>query len=288
MNNDYVFFGDDGITSTSANFIANQAREYIQSLEQELDVNFINSSIELINSESPNYVSYGITNIDNLDKRLFIIGKCKALIAWLREAIKAKEELLNKTTSLEEYCSMNNIIIPGLPVNKSVSKDDILRTWNIKERNEYYFLEAIVATYGKYIHPDGKFSKARKKLINKINNPIVYKEDGVNTIIKKYKPSISLEIVDNKFFNLQKQWREYQARFNSVKNKLELELQEITASNNKQYSDELEEYKNAHKKVISDYNIFIYNEKIKKSKLKIIIPNGLKPMYDVINTLDKD
>lgn len=290
MKNDYVFFGEEGITQTSANFIANQTKEYIQSLEQELDVNFIDSSISLLNNpESVQVVSNGITNIDNINKRLFIIGKCKSLIAWLREAIKAKEELITSNISFEDYCKTFNKDIPIEPsIPTKITKEDLISKWNIKERNEYYFLEAIVSVYGKYIHPEGKFSRARKELINKINNPTSYREDGINTIIKNYSPSIPLEKVDKKFFELQKEWREYQARFNSIKNKLDLEIQEITAKQNKQYSEDLKLYHTIYKQITSEYNSFVYDEKVKRSKLKIIIPNDLKQIYEVINNLGKD
>lgn len=290
MKNDYVFFGEEGITQTSANFIANQAKEYIQSLEQELDVNFIDSSISLLNNpESVQVVSTGTISIDNINKRLFIIGKCKSLIAWLREAIKAKEELITSNISFEDYCKTFNKDIPIEPsIPTKITKEDLISKWNIKERNEYYFLEAIVSVYGKYIHPEGKFSRARKELINRINNPTSYREDGINTIIKNYSPSIPLEKVDKKFFELQKEWREYQARFNSIKNKLDLEIQEITAKQNKQYSEDLKLYHTIYKQITSEYNSFVYDEKVKKSKLKIIIPNDLKQIYEVINNLGKD
>lgn len=290
MKNDYVFFGEEGITQTSANFIANQAKEYIQSLEQELDVNFIDSSISLLNNpESVQVVSTGTISIDNINKRLFIIGKCKSLIAWLREAIKAKEELITSNISFEDYCKTFNKDIPIEPsIPTKITKEDLISKWNIKERNEYYFLEAIVSVYGKYIHPEGKFSKARKELINRINNPTSYREDGINTIIKNYSPSIPLEKVDKKFFELQKEWREYQARFNSIKNKLDLEIQEITAKQNKQYSEDLKLYHTIYKQITSEYNSFVYDEKVKRSKLKIIIPNDLKQIYEVINNLGKD
>lgn len=290
MKNDYVFFGENGITQTSANFIANQAKEYIQSLEQELDVNFIDSSISLLNNpESIQVVSKGITNLNNINKRLFIIGKCKSLIAWLREAIKAKESIVSSNISFEDYCKIFNKSIPIEPsIPVKITSEDLISKWSIKDRNEYYFLEAIVSAYGKYIHPEGKFSRARKELINRINNPTSYKEDGINTIIKNYSPSISLEKVDNKFFELQKEWREYQARFNSIKNKLELEVQEITAKQNKQYSEDLKLYHTIYKQIQSEYNSFVYDEKVKNSKLKIIIPNDLKQIYEVINNLGKD
>lgn len=83
-----IFFGENGLTSTSANHIANMAKECYQTLDKELS-NFVLydttlSSIVVTNSKWT--ISKGATNsdIEAIPEKLKTIAKIKALIAWLR------------------------------------------------------------------------------------------------------------------------------------------------------------------------------------------------------------
>lgn len=96
MQKDLVFFkkeGEEGValTSTSANHIANLAKEYIQGVETQLN------NICFFNVEG--------------------VAQAKSLIAWLREGIKAKENLMKglQTISLEDWCRENGTIRPESP-----------------------------------------------------------------------------------------------------------------------------------------------------------------------------
>lgn len=87
MQKDLVFFkkeGEEGValTSTSANHIANLAKEYIQGESSEV--------------------------LDSLQSLLEGVAQTKSLIAWLREGIKAKENLMKglQTISLEDWLSL--------------------------------------------------------------------------------------------------------------------------------------------------------------------------------------
>lgn len=40
MNKDKVYFSNEGLTSTSCSFIANQAKEYCQTVQEELDKSY--------------------------------------------------------------------------------------------------------------------------------------------------------------------------------------------------------------------------------------------------------
>ena len=42
MEKDLVFFGEQGLTSTSANHIANLAKEYVAGLEESIDGKYYN------------------------------------------------------------------------------------------------------------------------------------------------------------------------------------------------------------------------------------------------------
>ncbi len=75
-----VFFGVDGITSTSANHIANLAKEYIRGIERELNkMQFYKSAVTLIGSTEYNVVENG--NNDEFVAKIPVM---------LEEIVKAK------------------------------------------------------------------------------------------------------------------------------------------------------------------------------------------------------
>ena len=92
FKNSDKFFGDSGLTSTSANFLANKAKELVKSLELS-NFSLISTEVEMLSTGRTAIVKKGKTKQEfeeiksNLDKT----AKLNSLIAWLREAIKAKE-----------------------------------------------------------------------------------------------------------------------------------------------------------------------------------------------------
>ena len=123
---DMVFFANENtegvrLTSTSANHIANLAKEYIQGVETQLNnISFFNVEIELVGSISGvNTLQVGETSevLDSLQSLLEGVAQAKSLIAWLREGIKAKDNLMKslQTISLEDWCKENGINKPESP-----------------------------------------------------------------------------------------------------------------------------------------------------------------------------
>lgn len=109
-----VFFGERGLTSTSANHVANLAKEFISSNENYLNsISFINCKVGLIGSDKDQTYSLGVQNLNDIEVILADIAKCKALIAWLREAIKAKNALISDINNLNisSYCQLKGLLI---------------------------------------------------------------------------------------------------------------------------------------------------------------------------------
>ena len=109
MKSDYIYFGDAGMTSTSANHVANMAKESVKEIANDLEaISFYNASVCLLSGGSLAQAAVGSTrsDLDRVLSSLEGIGEANALIAWLREAIKARERLLQevKDTTLERYC----------------------------------------------------------------------------------------------------------------------------------------------------------------------------------------
>lgn len=291
MEKDKIFFGENGLTSTSANFIANMAKEYVQNIQDKLnDLNPFTKTIGIIGGNSPTIVEMGITSVEGLEKKLDSVSKAYSLIAWLREAIKAKQNLTNELNryKLEDYCKDNNIDYPEKPKSPSyLTEDDVIATWNIKERNRYYYLGTKVAEYGKFIHPNQPFALMRKKLSKHQQEWVEYEESGRDTIITDYTPTIPLKDVDKEFYILQKIWREAQAELNGMKHKIQLILDEDCSTKNAAYSTQLREYTDKISVLNAQYTE-AFQEKMKRiNNLKIVIPNDLIDIYNEVKSLTK-
>lgn len=278
MLKDKIFFGESGLTTTSANHIANIAKEKYQLLLKQLEtITLYNTNIGLISSEKQP-LSYGVETLSNVKPSLETIAQLKSLIAWLREAIKAKERLFEDVKS-ENF----GLVAPVRPICENVmTEDEYVATWSIKKRNRYYFLETMCATIGSYIHPNGAFAKAREEYMNKLTNPLKVVGQGRDTTIYEYLPSIDSEEVENAFMTLQSEYRSYQSELNSLKYEIEEAIRSDNLTKSNKYSSEMRNYEAS----LENYNAEIKTLRLKEneriSNLKIIIPDSLQKIYQEV------
>lgn len=294
-----VYFNENGITSTEANFLANIAKELQQSATERLsNIKFYNTYVAVIGSNEKQLMSEGVNNVDFIQEDLNIISEMNSFCAWIREAIKEKENAYNTTKNIEflDWIKTNNIIFeerPKCPEKiKSVSESDIINVWDINKRNHYLKLEAYAATFGKYIHPDGKISDARKNAHNAINKPICKEGSGRDTILYYMKESIDIEKVEKLFINLQSQHRTYEKELNKMKAEIKDSVNELTRKLNEQYQKDLDAYEEENRKfqtkwlsLRNTYNTWMTNELERISKLKIAIPDALKETFKNLKSI---
>ena len=292
MESNKVFFSDNGLTSTSANHVANLAKEYVQNIEKDLNnTSFINTSVSIIDSNNDVTISIGKDTkfLELIENKLNKISEAKSLIAWLREALKAKENLqaeLNRLSFPDWVKQEKNETLPDYPERGNyMTEDDYYASLNIKDRNRYYMLETQAAVYGKYIHPSGAFSKAREELSDKLNKPHEVKEDGRDTIIYNYSPSVEQNKIEELFFKLQKDYRQAQAQLNGMKHECELALSENRISIDNAYKEELEKYSQVTNAYNAEYTIWLKKKSQEYASLKIAIPDNLKSIYNEVNSL---
>lgn len=278
----------DGITSTSANHLANLAKEHIKDAEAQLSgLQLYGSTIELINGDSK-ILSKGVTTLSNLQKLIEDIGTMNSFCAWVREAIKVKDELLAKAKNLtdEEYSTLSGKEYPeSLESPITVTESDIISEMTIKERMNYLSLEAFAAVYGKYIHPDGAISEARNDYYYKLNHPTEVSGQGRDLIIYNYKESVRKEEVEDVFNALQGRHREFEKRLNSIKYKIKEEIASRNIKQQQEYRQKLQERTLELKAFNSDKQKYIVETCNKISALKIIIPESLKGTFEYLNSL---
>lgn len=292
MNN--VYFGADGLNSTSANYYANVAQEMIQSVTESLNsVRLYETCVSSIDSQSPEKImSKGWKSLDSIKTGLEQIAKMNAFCAWVREAIKEKDSQLEnlKSLTLEKWMEDTEYEVPKTPdypeYAVSVSEEDIINSWDINKRNKYLKLEAFASTYGKYIHPKGAFSKARKELHSVENNPITKEGSGRDLILYYYYPTVNSTDVENLFFELQETYRSYEKELNAMKaeikaeaNKLYMERQQEFQRKVNEYKTKYDEYNSAIGVARSNFNNWVTAERERISQLKIVLPSNLLEIF---------
>ena len=290
MNKKYeIFFGENGLTNTSANHVANKIKEYIRNKETAIsNISFLTKDVELLVNDSKKRVRTGLDNkdINNLTGTLKFIGDCKGLAAWLREAIKAKEAALKDidNISMLEWAEQNSFIVPQLPAREHVmTEDDVVSEMPVNERVKYYTIEAKVAAIGKAIHNNGAFAEARKEAQMRQSKPIDIIGEGRDAMIYTYTLSADQETIDNEFMNLVNMHRELQAELNKIKYAIETKVKESEAASNEKYTKDYTAYQTNMQDITNKWTEWRHLEKMRIQNLKIVIPDALKKIYDIIS-----
>lgn len=285
--NSIYLTNESGITSTSANFLANLAKEILKDAESQLsNICFLNKTAELINGDKKQIAS-GWTDPSQIEALIQKIGAMHSFIAWIREAIKAKDNLLSQIDryDVSDYAEDNNLEIPSRPDQKFVSEATIINEMNIKERQRYFMLEAYAAAYGRYIHPDGSVAQARQDMYDRLNNPTKLAGNGRDLIIYGYTPSADKEDVETTYLSLQSQHREYEKQLNAIKFKVKEEVNRRNTEYLVEYRKALAEYNHEIELLRNAWSEQLIALKEQVSKMKIVIPNSLQSTYEQLEAL---
>jgi hypothetical protein len=286
-----VFFGENGITATSARHLANRVKEEIRSIESKMNnVSFYDTSVELLDSTVEKTLSKGVHSyfLLELENNFEYIGKMHSFMAWLNEAIKAKD--LNTKTinsiSLEIYCEMEGLELPKRPKNVQLTTfEEVLGKLSVRERQEYLYLNAHASQIGKYI-VDGNFSKAKREYERIKSNPIEIKGEGKNAMIYKYVSSVNEDTLEQVHVLLMEKNRSLNARLNSIKYRIEQEVLDFNQLETKRYGRELEEYNNGISLYLNKLDKWRNDALNEVRKLKIVIPNELNDIYEKLKSND--
>lgn len=295
MNN--VFFKDGFLTSTEAQNICNVANEVIAGLTESINsVQFYNTSItSIVSSDNEVCAGRGTTDIAWIQDSIIKIGQYNSLIAWLKEAIKNKNEAIEElsNTHIQDWSEYEDYLAPKSPSRKAtVTKDDVIKNLDAVKLNKYFTLQSRAAAIGKFIHEGGSVSKAKVMLNKVIAEPNKISGAGRDTVVYKYTPSVNVDDVNNMFLSLMSEHRNLNAQLNSIKadaieeaNKQnianEQEYQKARTAYSKEYNDWIDKTEDLR----SRFNQYIITEKEKISKLKINVPDSLMETYKSIKAL---
>ena len=295
MKKDMIFFAADGqgLTSTSANHVANMAKEMVRGLDTWLsNLVFYSTQVSLIGSGTPNVLEHGAgaADVESVAGKLHTIAKAKSLIALLREAIKAKERLLKETEELSvgDFAKEQGIELPKPPeMGEILTEDEYYASLTLDERNRYYELETLAAVIGQSIHPDGHFADARKALTDHIQRPHEVRGDGRDTLIYTFEPTVSTELVEDTYLTLQKQYREAQARLNSMKFECQKAVTESAVKAKTEYAEAVKRYGEERRLLEARLAEHIQRRVKEIANYKIVVPESLREIFDEVNRLGK-
>ena len=279
-----TMLGKDGLTITSANHLANIAKEMYEALE---------SKLESLRFHSRDYMlaiagkTFRVENesekseLETLAAGLKEIGALKSLIAFLREGIKAKNQMDSDDAfdeHIEELIKAGREDLKKPVARKEVTFEEEFAKLSAEQKARYYALEAKCATIGSFIHPDGAFAKARKDFLEHTKDPIKVVGKGQEAEINTFSSSFTAEEIDSVFFELQKEYRSLQAEFN----KLRSEVDEKVADANKQIAND----------ALASMKLWVDTRKVERTlydkevkALKVVIPQNLREVYERVNAI---
>lgn len=294
MNN--VYFGKEGMTSTTANYYANIAKELTQAATERLNnVKFYDLSVAVIGSNDKQLMSVGNKDLGFIEIDLLEIAEMNAFCAWVREAIKEKEhqQSVVNSTEIELWAKTQGIEMPVQPSwpkdPKNYSEEDVKNSWDINKIDKYYRLDTFASVIGKFIHPNGAYNVARKNAHEAINNPITREGSGRDMILYYKKSSVNIQDVDEMFLMLQEKHREYEKELNYMKAEIKDTMNELNRKSYAEYEVLIDEYdaqSRAYNSKMNELRAKLQawkNDEIERiAKLKITIPDSLKHVFKII------
>lgn len=274
--------GKDGLTITSANHLANIAKEMYESLESKVEslklssrdyMIAVNGNVYRIENESDK------SELDSLSENLRQIGLLKSMIAYLREGIAAKNSLSGDYAfekHIESLIAEGRVDLKEPVAGNPITFEDVFDTLSAEQKARYYALEAKCATIGGCIHPGGTYSAERKRFYENRENPTKVTGKGQEAEINAYSSNFTPEEVDKAFFGLQKEYRSLQAELNKMKADIDEKVSETNLGISSDNFAAMKAWREAKQVEKVKYNEMIRN-------LKVVIPENLQEVYAKVN-----
>ena len=294
--NDIYFTTEEGMTSTSAQHVSAMANVMVQDIKQHImGLRLYQKSIRVIGDAEVTVETVNNT-LPEIAESVKRICKANALIAWLREAVKEREQAQKYVSdmSLDDWMKKQGIekpVSPEPPQMPRINFQDyktILDTGlSVKEYNRFVELNSALAVYGEMIHEKGLLTCQKSELARIMQNPTEVKESGRDTIITTYKVDVNISAdIDNLYTELQSEYRKLQAEKNGIEAKFSNLAMDYQTRKNDEWKAAKAQYDRDLQKVNSELvGIQTQMKEWKKHRLeelaalKIIIPDALKPLY---------
>lgn len=294
--NDIYFTTEEGMTSTSAQHVSAMANVMVQDIKQHImGLRLYEKSIRVI-GDAEVTVEMANNTLPEIAESVKRICKANALIAWLREAVKEREQAQKYVSdmSLDDWMKKQGIEKPAVPQPPQMPRinfqdyNTILDTGlTVKEYNRFVELNSALAVYGEMIHEKGLLTRQKSELARIMQNPTEVKESGRDTIITTYKVDVNISAdIDKLYTELQSEYRKLQAEKNGIEAKfsnLAMDYQTCKMDEWKaakaQYDRDLQKVNSELVGIQTQMNDWKKQRLEELAALKIIIPDALKPLY---------
>ena len=294
--NDIYFTTEEGMTSTSAQHVSAMANVMVQDIKQHImGLRLYEKSIRVIGDAEVTVETVNNT-LPEIAESVKRICKANALIAWLREAVKEREQAQKYVSdmSLDDWMKKQGIEKPAVPQPPQMPRinfqdyNTILDTGlTVKEYNRFVELNSALAVYGEMIHEKGLLTRQKSELARIMQNPTEVKESGRDTVITTYKVDVNISAdIDNLYTELQSEYRKMQAEKNGIEAKfsnLAMDYQTRKMDEWKaakaQYDRDLQKVNSELVGIQTQMNDWKKQRLEELAALKIIIPDALKPLY---------
>ena len=289
-----IYFGEEGLTSTSANHVSAMANVMVNDLKQHINgLRLYRKYIRVI-GETETLVEERNDTLPEVIQTVERISKANALIAWLREAIKERENALNdvNNTDINTYAKRTGyemIDRPSMPQEPRVNFQDYKTMLDagltVKEYNRAMELNSTLAVLGEFVHEKGLLTKHKAELQRIAKNPVEVKESGRDTIITRYEAD-DAAVIDEVYTELQARYRKLQAEKNGIDNKWSNMAAEYQVRRRAEYQTELNAWNaecakwDAQYAELKDHWMTWKKQECDRiAALKIIIPKDLVNLY---------
>ncbi len=281
---------ESGITSTSANYLANLAQEVIQEKKLELEnTSFVDSRI--VTPLCPDGLDYEKANYDlrNISEKIREIARYNTFCAWMREAIKAKEKALNdiNNENYEEWLKRNDKVVEDKRELELKDESDFIDELSIGERYTMLMTEAVASSFGKLIHQDSPISNARKQMQYRKLHPTDVKGTGAELTLTRYTVAADSAEVENMFLSLQNEQREAEKQLNAIKSRIKSSKEEYNIKVHNECRQILKERTDRDKALHIEFEKDKAERRVSLNKMKILVPDALKDIYEHLNKLGK-
>lgn len=298
-NNYFASDGEKGMTSTSANKLANLAKE--RNREDMILVEnvrfFSNVMTLMVNPSEKITMSEGLEGspeeFNKIKGALLRTARFNAFIAWIREAISAKDLMINQTKSLSlnSWCKKKGIEYPKTPENNiegDLVEGRASAKITIDDMAKFFVAEAKASVLGQAVHKDGSIDKARRALIDAHLNPTEREGSGQDTVIVTKLPTATNEDVTDFYMSLQSDWRQAESEVNSAKGDWEFKDTELRLQLTNEYNAKMREFENETSRIKAEWEKWKLEELRRIGKLKIRVPVILQPILDELFALGKE
>mgnify|MGYP002509599110 FL=1 len=294
--NDIYFTTEEGMTSTSAQHVSAMANVMVQDIKQHImGLRLYEKSSRVIGDAEVTVETVNNT-LPEIAESVKRICKANALIAWLREAVKEREQAQKYVSdmSLDDWMKKQGIEKPASPeppqmprINFQDYKTILDTGLSVKEYNRFVELNSALAVYGEMIHDKGLLTRQKNELARIMQNPTEVKESGRDTIITTYKVDVNIGVdLDKLYTELQSEYRKLQAEKNGIEAKFSNMAMAYQTRKMEEWKAAKSQYDRDLTRVNSELvGIQTRMQEWKKQRLeelaalKIIIPNDLKALY---------